>query len=395
MALSHGAVLAAILVALSAIGYLLLSRNLDGEATNALTQAAAQQTDRMREAGRPLPPLDSDVPSARAIQTAVFLGDGIVLGEKADLPPWLHPYPQHVHNQEISDEDVRVVTLRTSLADGRHVAVAAGRSLAPEEDLLDRLQLAMLIGGAVAVAAAMGAGWILAGRAIRPIRRAYEAQATFTADASHELRTPLAFVRSGVEVLAKDGDQLGQDVVSEIDYLQGLTDRLLTMARADEGSLAMRIQPVRLSEITDRSIRRAEHVQGLEVGQGAPSTDGATVLADPVALEAVVDVVLENVARHGGGEATITVAPVDGRYQMRVADRGPGIDPPARSAAFERFSRRESSRSRDAGGAGLGLSLAKALVAAQSGRIWLEETPGGGLTVVVELPANGIRARYR
>jgi signal transduction histidine kinase len=76
---------------------------------------------------------------------------------------------------------------------------------------------------------------------------------------------------------------------------------------------------------------------------------------------------------------------VDGRLQLAVADNGPGLSPAARQHVFDRFWRGESSRSRDQGGSGLGLAICRAIVEAHHGRIWAEETPGGGATFILEL----------
>ena len=112
-----------------------------------------------------------------------------------------------------------------------------------------------------------------------------------------------------------------------------------------------------------------------------------TAIGDRVALEAVLDAILENVARHGGGAADMDWRTEGGEVVLRVADHGPGIPPALQGRAFDRFYRVDPSRARDTGGAGLGLGLARSLVHAQNGRIGLAPTPGGGLTVEVGLPA--------
>jgi two-component system OmpR family sensor kinase len=110
-------------------------------------------------------------------------------------------------------------------------------------------------------------------------------------------------------------------------------------------------------------------------------------MADPIALEAVLDVVLENVARHGGAAADVGWGRDAAEVVVTVADHGPGLPPELHGKAFERFFRADPSRTRDTGGAGLGLALALTLVEAQHGRMWLGTTPGGGLTVTITLPA--------
>jgi signal transduction histidine kinase len=387
MALSHGAVLASIVIVLGAVGYFLLATSEARRATEQITAAAQEQVDAVRDGAAAGVP-DIDVPSTSATRVAVFRANGALVGDASDAPRWLRPHPSRVVTISFAGEPVRIVTLPARLPSGGAVTVVAGRSLAAEDELLDRVQWLLVVGGVLATAAGILAGWFLAGRALRPVRRAYEAQANFAANASHEFRTPLAFVRAGVEVLADREPALGGEVLSEVDYLTGLTERLLALARADDASLALERQPVALQALWRRSVERNERIHGVRVrvGDSAAARD-LVVSADPVALEAVLDIVLENVARHGGGTADLCVEQTDGRVRLTIADHGPGMRSDQRAAAFDRFYRTDPSRSRDAGGAGLGLAIARELVIAQRGAIWLEPAPDGGVAAVVELAA--------
>ncbi len=383
MAASHAAVLAIIMLALGGGGYTLLARGLDRAATDDLRTAARAQVSRIVEEGHPIPPPDSDVPSTSAVQVAVFFPDGVRLGEQAEAQTWLRPGARPVEDLTVAGERVRLVTLPARRGNTLLATVVAARSLEPEERLLQRVRLLLLAGGAVAIGLSLVAGWWLAGRAVRPVQRAYDAQAGFAADASHELRTPLTFVRSGVEVLAERDPELGGQVLSEIDYLTGLTQRLLALARAESGELALDLHPIDLDEICRSAARRSEAASGTEL---ALRGGAAVAVGDRVATEAALDAVLENVGMHGGGRAEVTWE-VDGdRAVVSVADHGPGLPPELASRAFDRFARADPSRTRSTGGAGLGLSLARALVEAQGGAMWLEDTPGGGLTARIALP---------
>jgi signal transduction histidine kinase len=384
MAASHAAVLTLILVTLGGAAYLALARNLDRSATADLEAAARAQADRIVESGTVLPPPDSDVPSANAVRTVVFGPDGGVVGESQDVPSWIRVYPDAVTDLTVAGERVRVVTLGIT-GEGRTIAtVVAGRSLAPEDRLLDRLRLLLLAGGAVAILVSMGAGWLLAGRAVRPVERAYEAQAGFAADASHELRTPLAFIRSGVEVLGETDPDLGEQVLQEVDYLTGLSQQLLLLARAERGTMDLERGTIELHEVCRRAVVRSETTSGNRL---SCDLDEVRALGDRIATEAALDVVLENVSVHGGSEAVVRCGRAGDRSVITVEDHGPGIPDDLRERVFERFTRADPSRTRDTGGAGLGLSVARSLVEAQGGRMWLEATPGGGLTARIALPA--------
>lgn len=385
MALSHAAVLALILLVLGGVGYVLLASRLHHDAAAAVRAAAVDEADRLRRNGPVAIPPDDDVPSATAVQTAIYLPGGRALGESARVPPWLRPQRATSTTIDVRGERALIVTLHV-VARGRTVGTAvAGTSLEPQDTLLRRVRLLLLIGGLLGVVVSLWAGWWLAGRAARPVRDAYDAQASFASNASHELRTPLAFVRTGVEVLAERDPPLGEQVLGEIDYLTALTERLLGMARM-RADVPRRTQPVadvaaacRASVARNARVHRVRTEVDLE---GAPAA-----AADPVALEAVLDAVLENVARHGGGIAKLTVRRSDGHVDIAVADHGAGLAPELRARAFDRFFRADPARTRSEGGAGLGLSLARSIVETQGGRIWLEETPGGGLTTRIELHA--------
>jgi two-component system OmpR family sensor kinase len=112
------------------------------------------------------------------------------------------------------------------------------------------------------------------------------------------------------------------------------------------------------------------------------------VVGDRYATEAAIDAVLEKVRIHGGAEADMSWRAEGDRGLISVRDHGPGLSSDERSAAFDRFYRGDPSRARETGGAGLGLALSRSLIEAQGGAIWLEETPGGGLTARICLPTD-------
>jgi signal transduction histidine kinase len=386
LAISHAFVMLVILSIFAGLVLVLLARILDRSATDQLAAEAGAQVERIQEGGGLAPTTDVDVPSASALQIAVYrAGEDGPVGEPKEIPSWLRPYPDRVIDLEVAGEEVRVVTL-PAMIEGTTVAwVAAGRSLEPEEALVHRVRSLFVWGGIAALAAALVAGWLWAGRAVRPVEASYEAQAGFAADASHELRTPLAFIRAGVETLSQQDPALAADVLSEVDYLTGLTQRLLQLARADRGQLQLERSPIDLAATCRSAVHRSTTAHGNHVS--AHGAGSLPVPADRIALEAALDAVLENVARHGGGAAEVRWG-VDGAREavITIEDHGQGMLAEAHRRAFERFFRADPSRTRDTGGAGLGLALARALVEAQRGRMWLEPTPGGGLTASIALP---------
>src|SRR6266550_4043739 len=325
LALSHAFVMLVILTIFAGLVLLLLARNLDRGATAQLAAEAGAQVERIQEGGSFQPTIDVDVPSASAVQVAVYRsGEPVPLGEPNETPSWLRPYADRVPDLEIAGEKVPVVT-PPAVINGRTVAwVSAGRSLEPEEALIHRVRSLFLWGGVAALAATLLAGWCWAGRAVRPVEESYEAQAGFAADASHELRTPLAFIRAGVETLTQHDTALGADVLSEVDYLTGLSRRLLELARADRGRLQLERSPIDVAATCRSAVHRSIVAHGSHLS--ARGAESLPAPADRIALEAALDAVLENVARHGGGVAEVRWG-VNGAREaiITIEDHGQGM----------------------------------------------------------------------
>ena len=335
LAISHAFVMLVILSIFAGLVLVLLARILDRSATDQLAAEAGAQVERIQEGGGLAPTTDLDVPSASAVQIAVYRGGvDLPVGEPQEIPSWLRPYPDRVTDLEVAGEKVRVVTL-PAMIEGTTVAwVAAGRSLEPEEALVHRVRSLFVWGAVAALAAALAAGWWWAGRAVRPVEASYEAKAGFAADASHELRTPLAFIRAGVETLSQQDPPLAADVLSEVDYLTGLSQRLLQLARADRGHLQLERSPIDLAATCRSAVHRSEMAHGSHLSAHGP--ESLPVPADRIALEAALDAVLENVALHGGGAAEVGWG-VDGAREAVITiedhgkDAGRGASPRVRT----------------------------------------------------------------
>jgi two-component system OmpR family sensor kinase len=220
---------------------------------------------------------------------------------------------------------------------------------------------------------------------------AFAAQRQFVHDASHELRTPLTIARGHLEVaLPADGGspELRQAVgvaIGELDRMGQLVDSLLRLARAGarEGGERTTVDVSALAEATvDRCRVLGERTWRLS------TTPGAYVEGDEGALEQVFLNLLSNAVRHTvAGDSIAVSATVSGdRVRIEVADSGEGIDPALLPSLFDRFTRADSARSRDTGGAGLGLAICHAIVEAHGGTITAQSPPGRGASFVVELP---------
>jgi heavy metal sensor kinase len=218
----------------------------------------------------------------------------------------------------------------------------------------------------------------------------------FTADASHELRTPLTAIRAVGEVALQDRheadhyrDAIGS-MLEEVDRLSHLVGSLLVLSRADTG-VALRRQDVALLDLTRESAALLE-ILAEEKGQRIDVHGDPSVRADgdKLILRRALINLIDNAIKYSprGGSIGIDVrrAP-DGRSVIEVSDEGPGIPEAHRSKVFERFYRVDKARSRDEGGAGLGLSIALWAVKAHGGEIEVSSEEGKGSTFRVILPA--------
>src|SRR5216683_2836555 len=217
---------------------------------------------------------------------------------------------------------------------------------------------------------------------------ALDAQRRFVADASHELRTPLATIQGNAGLLAigpnvddKVRRAAAADIVGESERMARLTDRLLTLARADSG-LDLQLAPVRLAPLAAEVARQAATVHpDLNI-----STDLAdlAVSGDEDALRQLLWILLDNAARHAGSNISVAVHTEGEWARLMVADDGPGVPPDERERIFERFYKADPSR-RD-GGAGLGLAIARWIADQHGGRIIAADGPDGGAGFFVDLP---------
>jgi two-component system sensor histidine kinase KdpD len=223
--------------------------------------------------------------------------------------------------------------------------------------------------------------------AARELEAGNRTRTALLAAVSHDLRTPLAEIRAATETLRISSAVLDDDdratllatVETATARLTTIVTDLLDMSRLQTGA----VQPMAVSTSLDRVLASA--TQGLSdrslvhVAPGLPA-----VVADPGLLERVVENLLANAVRHAGG-ARVTAEAHDHRVLVLVVDHGPGVPESDRTRMFEPFQRLGDTTAGE--GVGLGLAVARGLTEAQGGTLRVSDTPGGGLTMVLELPA--------
>jgi two-component system, OmpR family, sensor histidine kinase KdpD len=219
-----------------------------------------------------------------------------------------------------------------------------------------------------------------------------QSRASFLSAMTHNLRTPLATIKTALSTLRSAGpDPTGGSTLELLDTAYGESDRLeqlvskvLALSRIRAGAVAARPEPVDLSEATQGAVQRLRLLAaGREIGLDAPA-GLPLVSADPALLDVTLVNVLENALRYAPESAIEVRGRRAGtRVRIEVVDHGPGIATADRERVFDEFVRIDSQAT---SGTGIGLSIARAFVGAQRGEITIEETAGGGTTVVIALP---------
>jgi signal transduction histidine kinase len=214
------------------------------------------------------------------------------------------------------------------------------------------------------------------------------------ANVSHELKTPISALRARLENLLdgveRPDPETLQVMLAQSERLGRLVDQLLELARLESGEVPLRREAVPLRPLVSRVVSEIEVTrarQDVQLSQDVPD-DLPAVFADAERLHQVLFNLLDNAVRFTpeGGRVRVTASGHNGSVDVAVSDTGPGIDAEHLPRLFERFYRVDTARSRDEGGTGIGLAIARSVVEAHGGRIWAESEPGTGSTFTFELP---------
>jgi len=230
-----------------------------------------------------------------------------------------------------------------------------------------------------------------------PLAEANRVRTALLAAVGHDLRTPLATAKAvvsglrspDVEIGPADRAELLETADGALDRLAGLVDNLLDMSRLQVGAMPVHIRAVAVEDVLTRALDDlgvSPRSVVLEIADTLPSVN-----VDPGLLERVIVNLASNAQRYSppGSPALISGSTVPGRVELRVVDTGPGIPPSELDNVFLPFQRLGDTDTTT--GIGLGLAVSRGLVEAMGGTLEPEETPGGGLTMVVTLPTADTR----
>jgi two-component system OmpR family sensor kinase len=333
--------------------------------------------------------------------------------------------------------DLRVLKRSVKLRAGLVATVGVGEPLSSVTHAQAGVARAFILAGALALALALLASYLIGTRVSRPLRRvaavaarvdagdlhprihdaggqgyevrvlaeafnhmldrlteAFAGQQAFIADASHELRTPLTVIRGQLEVLAAQREPSAQEVrrveqlvQAEIARMTRLVDDLLLLAKSEETHF-LRVEPIELASFVTELWDGMSLITARRFELG--SIPRGTLSADPDRLAQALRNLIENAIAHTAEDCglvrlLVTALP-GGRVCFSIEDDGPGVDVAQRERVFDRLHRTDEARDRNSGGAGLGLAIVRAIAEAHGGTVALTESPEGGARLDLTLP---------
>jgi signal transduction histidine kinase len=435
LAVFGAAVVALTLLLFGGLLYALFSRGVHTDQDNALRARAHSAVTALQstpEVARQAPVAPDDLTKSADVFLEILSADGSVRYSTAVLDG-LPPIPSAAllsRAQQQHDAFATQGGLRLYVVPYTGGYVMAGQSTRVPQSNLSGLVVLLIISAVPALLAALLASWLVAGRALGPLRTvagtaddigrtrdfgrrlpemrsrdevaaltasfnrmlgqlqdAFDSQRRFVADASHELRTPLAAILGNAGLLARGPSvshevqrAAAADIAEEGQRMARLVDRMLTLARADSG-LELKLAPIKLDSVIEEVCRQAAavHPERALTAQ----TVSAAVNGDEDALRQLMWILLDNAFRYARSTVDVRLSTEAGWARLVVADDGPGIPEGERELVFERFHRLDPSRSGN--GAGLGLSIARWIATQHHGRILAGLSDAGGALFLVDL----------
>ncbi|MER7251207.1 ATP-binding protein [Kribbella sp. NPDC000426] len=330
----------------------------------------------------------------------------------------------------LDDDHDYLIVARGVEYGGRLYTVVVASSVATQRATVATVTEYLAIGFPVLLLVVAAAGWMLAGRALRPVERirrrvqgiessdltervpvpqtddeiarlaatmnamldrlqaGQATQRAFVADASHELRSPLATVAAGLEVIEPSArgqawEELHGLMKGEAERMGRLVENLLLLAKADDAALPMHRTDVDLDDLVDTEILRLREAKRLTV---LADVQPVRVVGDPLRLSQVIRNLVDNAATAAHSTVRLSTSEHDGTAVVTVEDDGDGIPADDRLRVFERFVRLDTSRARASGGSGLGLSIVQEIIKAHQGTVTLTPATTGGTTATITLP---------
>lgn len=292
--------------------------------------------------------------------------------------------------------EIMMTSQKITESSGKVQRVYVGKDVTALYNGMEKATTIMAGLGLLALIIATIVGHILSGKAMVPLKAAYEKQRQFAADASHELRTPLAVVMASAELLQNDPSikspflkQVVEDVHDEVKKMTKLVGDLLVVARSDNKALKLKPSKFDLGAVAAQTARLMQPLaeqKNIEIiAENLPKT---MIHADEQKIRQLVLILVDNAVKYtpDGGKVTLEFRKAEkGKVCLAVSDTGIGIAPEDQEKVFDRFYRVDKARSREMGGNGLGLAIAQEIVELHQGTIAIDSVLGQGTTFTITL----------
>jgi heavy metal sensor kinase len=338
---------------------------------------------------------------------------------------------------------VRMLTTSVRSADGKSFLIQVGEPMGDFFEAIARFRTAMLIAIPLLLLVATAGGYWMSTRALAPvdqitraaqnitghdlstrvevpqtgdemqrlaetmnamlrrIESAFSRITHFTADASHELRTPVALIRTQAELALRKSRSAAEyrealeEILTESEHTSRLIENLMLLARADAGTEALKLERLDAAELAKSVFARGRTLaEAKSVKWNDEISNGAVwIQADALALSRLLLILIDNSVKYtpANGQIRVGVRGNNGSAVIEVQDTGIGISKEDLPHIFERFYRADKARSRESGGAGLGLSIGQWIAKAHGGEITVQSSPGGGSVFRVRIPVSGLQ----
>jgi signal transduction histidine kinase len=314
----------------------------------------------------------------------------------------LPPSPRRGFHLPPEERQIRLMMTGRAIFQGDQLVAIfyTGKDVSFIHELTQRLLMILVILGILFFGIALFLSYFMSKRAMIPIRKSFERQREFVADASHELRTPLSIFHSSLDVLEMEEEQFSDfsrnvlfNMKDEVKRMTHLVSDLLTLARSDTGLPDLKMERFDLVPSVEQLVRSTQTLaHSKDIGLHLHTSSPLMVYGDEERLKQLLYILLDNAIKYtpDGGEVNLSLSIESHDKQpilhIVVQDTGVGIPVEEQDRIFDRFYRVDKNRSRQMGGTGLGLAIAKWIVEAHHGTIQVFSTVGKGSTFTVIIP---------
>ncbi len=298
--------------------------------------------------------------------------------------------------------DIRALSGKIKIEDTYYAFLKHNTSYVTKIAFVDRtaqhrtlmnLLLIFLVVGGVSLVLLLLISIYFANKSIEPIKEVFEKQQQFIADASHELRTPLSVIKTNLALITDNSEETVKSQARWIGYISSQTDRMsnlvddmLALARFDYTEIRLPFSRFDLSQVVNSTLLSFEAVFfENHITLDSQIQPDVFLSGDKESIKKVINILIDNAIKNTPANGRISLQLTADKTQITVSNTGPGIPAEHLDKIFERFYRVDTSRTRENGGYGLGLAIAKSIIEQHQGRIYARSSPGVDTTFIVEL----------